>query len=170
MRRFAEELLCCGSDTLNFAAKVNGVEIRLKNLLLRPRALQRPRGLRLIDFLLHRAAVARTRERRVEHRSDLHRNAARAALRAAGAKVTQRCRRCGAQVHAAMLEKALVLGGEHCVDQRRRNFVERCPLRATHFVVHTNALNRRTIAVDDDAVAGGVRGPEGVKACGGGEG
>ena len=163
MWRLAEQHLGRSADALNFTSKENSIQIGFKNLLLAPYALKRPRRLRLIDFLFNGSTVTRTRERLVHRRRNLHRDTARTTRSCTTTQIADSRRSSRTQVHATVIEEALVFRCEHRINQRWRNFIKRSPRATPDFVINTYALNRCAVAVEDETVAGGVGVADGVE-------
>jgi len=82
VRRLVEQHRSGGRHALEFPAERHEVQIRLKDLALRPVRLERPGEPHLPQLLRERPGTALTVERRIEERGELHRDRAGTAQRA----------------------------------------------------------------------------------------
>ena len=148
MRRLVEQRARQRIDAHQFAAKRHDIEIGLQNLVLAPAPVEHLRGHRLADLLHHRAPARPLPPVAIEQPGKLHGDGARPA-RALVPEIAPGRSGHRTPVHAAVFKEALVLAHHQRRAQRGRHIGQRRPLATSHRGVGTDALNRLTLARQD---------------------
>ena len=157
----AEETVRGGADAFELAAEAREIQVGLEDLVLRPRALERPREPHLPPLLTERARARRTQSG-VEQRGDLHGDRARAAPPPPG-EALDRGGGGGPQIDAAVLGETSILRRHHRGAQRGRYLAERNPRQTAAHWIDAPRGEQLAVSIEEACVGrleGGAHGVE----------